>query len=97
MLSQACKPVVVIDQTWSVYGELYPSRARKEAVRFHRRKPRLRRAVRPHGRGSVKLVPLKARSNTCSVIMDVLPRIVLSPGDRIKRRGVGGAIGFFVE
>ena len=80
----------------SLNEELYQSRARKEAVRFHRRKPRLRRAVRPHGRGSVKLVPLKARSNACSVVMDVLPRIVLSPGGRIKRRDVDLAIGFFV-
>ena len=81
----------------SLNEELYQSRARKEAVGFYGRKPRLRRAVRPHGPGWVNLVPFKTRSNACSVIMDVLPRIVLSPGDRIKRRGVGGAIGFFVE
>ena len=80
----------------SLNEELYQSRARKEAVGFYGRKPRLRRAVRPHGPGWVNLVPFKTRSNACSVVVDVLPLVMLSPDGRIKRRGVDLAIGFFV-
>jgi hypothetical protein len=35
-------------------------------------------------------------SKACSVVMDVLPRVVLSRDERIKRRVADLAIGFFV-